>query len=90
MCEKTPVYVFSMMESNQSPNTSLQQQLQGQAQQGNNNLDNGSNDSFPMQCIRFSPFQQQNWHSLCDQSLQELYEPFALMISIPTMTILLI
>lgn len=23
-------------------------------------------------CIRFSPFQPQNWHKLCDQSLQEL------------------
>ena len=31
-----------------------------------------SGDTCPMQCIRFSPFQQQNWHILCDQSLQEL------------------
>lgn len=23
-------------------------------------------------CIRFSPFQQQNWHKLCDQHLQEI------------------
>lgn len=30
------------------------------------------NDSCPMQCIRFSPFQQQSWHVLCDQSLKEL------------------
>lgn len=60
-----------MVESNLSPN--LQQQSQGQSQQGNGNAnESGSNDSFPMQCIRFSPFQQQNWHILCDQSLQEL------------------
>lgn len=31
-----------------------------------------SGDTCPLQCIRFSPFQQQNWHVLCDQSLQEL------------------
>lgn len=58
------------METNSSPN--LQQQSLGQGQQTSNNAENGSNDSFPMQCIRFSPFQQQNWHILCDQSLQEL------------------
>lgn len=57
------------MEPNASPN----QQSQGQSAQGNNSSgENGSSDSFPMQCIRFSPFQQQNWHILCDQSLQEL------------------
>lgn len=57
----------SIVESNSSPN--LQQQAQGNS----NAIENGSNDSFPMQCIRFSPFQQQNWHILCDQSLQELW-----------------
>lgn len=31
-----------------------------------------SSDPCPLQCIRFSSFQQQNWHVLCDQSLQEL------------------
>lgn len=63
-----------MVETNTSPNLQQQQQTQGQGQQnGNANaIDNGSTDSFPMQCIRFSPFQQQNWHVLCDQSLQEL------------------
>lgn len=65
------IFFYSIVESNSSPN--LQQQTQGQNGQGNNNsIENGSNDSFPMQCIRFSPFQQQNWHILCDQSLQEL------------------
>lgn len=50
------------------------QQPQSQTQQQTNSApsENGSNDSFPMQCIRFLPFQQQNWHVLCDQSLQEL------------------
>lgn len=37
------------------------------------NGDGNCNENCPMQCIRFSPFQQQNWHTLCDQSLQELY-----------------
>lgn len=51
-----------------------QPQQQSQQQQQSNAVlsENGSNDSFPMQCIRFLPFQQQNWHILCDQSLQEL------------------
>lgn len=55
--------------------TLQQQQSQAQSQQQQSNTassENGSNDSFPMQCIRFLPFQQQNWHVLCDQSLQEL------------------
>lgn len=34
-----------------------------------------STDPCPLQCIRFTPFQQQNWHVLCDQSLQELPVP---------------
>lgn len=37
-----------------------------------------SSDPCPLQCIRFSSFQQQNWHVLCDQSLQELYGYFFL------------
>ncbi|XP_055857923.1 uncharacterized protein LOC129920580 isoform X2 [Episyrphus balteatus] len=36
------------------------------------NATDSSSESSPMQCIRFSPFQQHNWHTLCDQSLQEL------------------
>lgn len=56
-----------------SPPLSQQQQSQSQQQQTNTApSENGSNDSFPMQCIRFLPFQQQSWHVLCDQSLQEL------------------
>ncbi|XP_055316993.1 uncharacterized protein LOC129576268 isoform X2 [Sitodiplosis mosellana] len=69
----TTIMMPGIVESNSSPN--LQQQSQGQGQQGANGIENGSNDSFPMQCIRFSPFQQQNWHILCDQSLQELPLP---------------
>ncbi|XP_031628349.1 uncharacterized protein LOC116344084 isoform X2 [Contarinia nasturtii] len=65
----TTIMMPSIVDSNSSPN--LQQQSQGNG----NGLDNGSTDSFPMQCIRFSPFQQQNWHVLCDQSLQELPLP---------------
>lgn len=40
------------------------------ADQSTQNSDSG--DSCSMQCIRFSPFQQQNWHLLCDQGLQDL------------------
>lgn len=40
------------------------------ADQSTQNSDSG--DSCSMQCIRFSPFQQQNWHLLCDQALQDL------------------
>lgn len=40
------------------------------ADQSTQNSDSG--DSCTMQCIRFSPFQQQNWHLLCDQALQDL------------------
>lgn len=29
-------------------------------------------DSTSFQCIRFQPFQQNNWHTLCDQNLKEL------------------
>ncbi|XP_055922032.1 uncharacterized protein LOC129953183 isoform X2 [Eupeodes corollae] len=36
------------------------------------NATDSSSESSPMQCIRFSSFQQHNWHTLCDQSLQEL------------------
>lgn len=36
------------------------------------NSDSNCGDNCPMQCIRFAPFQQQNWHTLCDQSLKEL------------------
>ena len=31
-----------------------------------------TSEPCPLQCIRFNPFQQQNWHTLCDQNLQEL------------------
>lgn len=40
------------------------------ADQSTQNSDSG--DSCSMQCIRFTPFQQQNWHPLCDQALQDL------------------
>lgn len=43
-----------------------------QQQQSSISSDGNCSESCPMQCIRFSPFQQQNWHVLCDQSLQEL------------------
>lgn len=36
---------------------------------------NDSSDPCALQCIRFDPFQQQNWHVLCNQSLQELPIP---------------
>lgn len=29
-------------------------------------------DSSSFQCIRFQPFQQTTWHSLCDHNLKEL------------------
>lgn len=32
-------------------------------------------DSTSFQCIRFQPFQQNNWHTLCDQNLKELPVP---------------
>uniref|UniRef100_A0A336MI79 CSON000329 protein n=1 Tax=Culicoides sonorensis TaxID=179676 RepID=A0A336MI79_CULSO len=32
-------------------------------------------DSCPMQSIRFAPFQQHQWHVLCNQNLQELPMP---------------
>lgn len=43
-----------------------------QQNQQQQNSDGSCADSCPLQCIRFSPFQQQTWHILCDQSLQEL------------------
>lgn len=49
---------------------SLHEQQQNQQDQGN--TENANTDSCTMQCIRFSPFQQQSWHTLCDQTLQEL------------------
>lgn len=59
-----------VIEPNTSP-SQQQQPTQSHTQSQANSSDNGS-DSFPLQCIRFAPFQQQNWHVLCDQSLQEL------------------
>ncbi|KAL1139754.1 hypothetical protein AAG570_006731 [Ranatra chinensis] len=32
-------------------------------------------DSSSFQCIRFQPFQQSSWHTLCDHSLKELPNP---------------
>lgn len=32
-------------------------------------------DSSSFQCIRFQPFQQTSWHTLCDQNLKELPMP---------------
>lgn len=57
---------------NDTTSPSLVTQQQQQQPTNTASSENGSNDSFPMQCIRFLPFQQQNWHVLCDQSLQEL------------------
>uniref|UniRef100_W8ALK5 Myelin gene regulatory factor n=1 Tax=Ceratitis capitata TaxID=7213 RepID=W8ALK5_CERCA len=43
---------------------------------GNNTTTSGSGESGENNaltpCIRFSPFQPQNWHKLCDQSLQDI------------------
>lgn len=47
-------------------------QLSQHEQQQQDNSDSINADSCTLQCIRFSPFQQQGWHTLCDQSLQEL------------------
>ncbi|XP_054279852.1 myelin regulatory factor-like protein isoform X2 [Macrosteles quadrilineatus] len=32
-------------------------------------------DSSSFQCIRFTPFQQPSWHTLCDQNIKELPPP---------------
>lgn len=60
-----PTSTSIVVESPEQQHSNSQQQQQG-------NSDGSCNESCPMQCIRFSPFQQQNWHILCDQSLQEL------------------
>ncbi|XP_011182924.2 uncharacterized protein LOC105212575 [Zeugodacus cucurbitae] len=42
---------------------------------GNNTAasgEGGGDSNALTPCIRFSPFQPQNWHKLCDQSLQEI------------------
>ncbi|XP_075168973.1 uncharacterized protein LOC142241118 isoform X2 [Haematobia irritans] len=38
---------------------------------GSNKSADGGTDSLSP-CIRFTPFQPQNWHELCDQNLQEI------------------
>lgn len=37
-----------------------------------NNSNAGDTDGGSMQTIRFAPFQQHQWHVLCNQNLQEL------------------
>lgn len=74
-CAISPPLVTQQQQQQQSQSQSQSQLSQSQSQQQQTNTassENGSNDSFPMQCIRFLPFLQQNWHVLCDQSLQEL------------------
>ncbi|XP_054737189.1 uncharacterized protein LOC129243848 isoform X1 [Anastrepha obliqua] len=59
-----------------SPALSTINSNQDNSLDGNNTTPSGggeggdSNALTP--CIRFSPFQPQNWHKLCDQSLQEI------------------
>lgn len=36
------------------------------------NLDGNMYSESSYQCIRFQPFQQNQWHILCDQNLKEL------------------
>lgn len=47
----------------------------GLAMQGTTDGGDGSLPGTPMQCIRFEPFQAQQWHALCDHQLQDLPVP---------------
>lgn len=68
----SPLSTSITIEANTSPSNGQQQTQQSQSQSNSNLSNDNGSDSFPLQCIRFSPFQQQSWHILCDQSLQEL------------------
>ncbi|KAH8371059.1 hypothetical protein KR093_006022 [Drosophila rubida] len=55
-------------------NSQADNSLDGQTSNAAAGSGSGSEAGDPAltQCIRFSPFQPENWHKLCDQSLQEL------------------
>ncbi|ALC42471.1 CG3328, partial [Drosophila busckii] len=55
-------------------NSQADNSLDGQTNGSQTNAGSGSEAGDPAltQCIRFNPFQMENWHKLCDQSLQEL------------------
>ncbi|XP_023172611.2 uncharacterized protein LOC115483361 isoform X2 [Drosophila hydei] len=55
-------------------NSQTENSLDGQISNAAGGSGSGSEAGDPAltQCIRFSPFQPENWHKLCDQSLQEL------------------
>ncbi|KAM8714337.1 hypothetical protein ACLKA7_014464 [Drosophila subpalustris] len=55
-------------------NSQADNSLDGQTSNAAGGSGSGSEAGDPAltQCIRFSPFQPENWHKLCDQSLQEL------------------
>lgn len=66
----TPIPIPSVISEK---NSQLDSGLSSCSSLDNSQLQNIDNpDGCSMQTIRFSPFQQQQWHILCDQSLQEL------------------
>lgn len=59
-------------QTNRIRKTSIRSNSPTQQQQQQSTNDSSCSDNCPLQSIRFGPFHQQNWHALCDQSLQEL------------------
>lgn len=58
----------SSMNNNNNTNTA-------NSVDGGSTTGEGSLPGTPMQCIRFEPFQAQQWHPLCDHQLQDLPTP---------------
>ncbi|XP_018790508.1 PREDICTED: uncharacterized protein LOC108969938 [Bactrocera latifrons] len=53
-------------------NSNADNSLDGNNTTASGGGEGGGDSNALTPCIRFSPFQPQNWHKLCDQSLQEI------------------